>query len=83
MAMFNDSVSLAIYGDVCKRYRHLVTYQGRKDKFKCDTCNRVEYVDNGFPDGWVYLKAGGKVEHACSECRKCIPREQQFAAGQK
>lgn len=60
-----------------------MTYLGRKDKFQCDTCKRVEYVDGGFPKGWCYLKTGGKVEHACEECRKSISSEKQFAAGQK
>lgn len=60
-----------------------MTYQGRKDKFECDTCNCVEYVDGGLPKGWCYLKADKRIEHACEKCKQSIPKDRQFAAGQK
>lgn len=58
-------------------------YRGRMDCFQCDTCKKIEYVHNGFPKGWCYLKTGGVVEHACEICRKEIPKDRQFEAGQK
>ncbi len=54
-----------------------MSYIGRKDQFKCDACNKIEYVSNGLPKGWCYIKTGGTTEHACGGCRKHIPREVQ------
>lgn len=60
-------------------------YIGRKDFFQCDTCDKIEHVSNGLPKGWCWLKKGigQNIEHACEECRKSLPKQNQFEAGQK
>lgn len=60
-----------------------MTYIGRKDQFQCNGCHKIEYVSNGLPKGWCYIKTGGTTEHACADCRVNLPKDKQFDAGQK
>jgi len=59
-----------------------MSYLGKVERFKCDSCERIEEVQRGLPKNWVWLKTGGRVAHACESCKEEIPKAQHMKAGQ-
>jgi hypothetical protein len=62
-------------------------YLGTREHFQCDGCSKTEYV-LGFPLGWCWYYSGeygkgGRVAHACKDCRKNVPTHVQREPGQK
>ena len=53
-----------------------MTYTGRMDHFKCDTCKRIGMAASGLPKGWCWYHVGrygsgeSGTRHACMDCRR-------------
>lgn len=61
-----------------------MTYTGKQEHFECDYCGKQSCVPSGLPQGWCWVKTGGKgVRHACQDCRQHVPKKAQREAGQK
>lgn len=60
-----------------------MTYLGKQEQFKCDTCGKIEMVHTGLPKGWFWVKTGGSPDHACEKCSKDIPKDRLRKAGEK
>lgn len=58
-------------------------YLGKREHFRCNTCRTEKSVKSGLPEGWVWLKTGGEVAHACGSCKLGIPVAKHMKAGQK
>jgi len=64
-------------------------FLGRFDKFECDYCKKVEYSNNKFPKGMVYIARehgdNGPIKHACKSCveKDLPPKHLIRQAGEK
>jgi hypothetical protein len=67
-----------------------MTYTGRMDHFKCDTCKRIGMAASGLPKGWCWYHVGrygsgeSGTKHACTDCRNTLAETViQKESGQK
>lgn len=58
-----------------------MSYLGTWELFKCDYCSKRETVNHGMPEGWIWVKTGGPIKHACPLCRDEVPKDQQREPG--
>lgn len=56
--------------------------KGTYELFECDTCKIETFAKNSLPKGWVWVKTGGPINHACEKCKVGIPKDKQRESGQ-
>ena len=63
-------------------YGGVMTYVGSVEVFRCDVCGCSAQTKSGLPSGWIWVKTGGPVNHACPSCRDKVPKDKQRESGQ-
>lgn len=58
-----------------------MSYLGTFELYRCDYCGKHEHGKRNIPDGWIWVKTGGPIKHACPQCRDKVPKDQQREPG--
>ena len=60
----------------------------RKFHFTCDFCDdgygkEITVIKEGYglPEGWIWIKSIGEIQHACEDCKENIPVEKHGQSG--